>query len=353
VRPGDFVVDLASGTGILGLLACRAGARRVKAIEADPIAGLARAIAHANGYDDRIEVVRSIASQAQFPERADVVVSDQIGRFGFEAGLLPLFADARARIMKPGGRLVPSALALVVAPVEHPRQFARVAFWRTRRAGFDFTPASGIAANTGYPTRLSPHQLLSDPAVGCRMDLSVETIVPLRIDARFTTRRDGTLHGIGGWFQVQLSPSVALSNSPVDSERMTRRQTFFPIESPIAVRKGDLVGVSMRILPDDSIVSWTVTITPASGKTVTSTHSTLKGMLIEQRDVRMTDPAYRPALTDRGAARLSVLELCDGVRTLAQIEAEMFARYPRLFRSAGEAAVFVGEVVTRYTHDAT
>src|SRR6187551_1996899 len=97
VRPGDVVVDLASGTGILGLLACRAGAARVYAIEADAIATLAVEIARANGFGDRLHVVHAHSSEARIPERADVVISDQIGRFGFEAGLLPLFAGARAR----------------------------------------------------------------------------------------------------------------------------------------------------------------------------------------------------------------------------------------------------------------
>ena len=353
VRPGDLVVDLASGTGILGLLACRAGAARVVAIEADPIAGIARTIACVNGYGDRIRVLRSEARHARLDERADVIVSDQIGRFGFEAGVLGLFADARARLLKPGGRLIPSALALVVAPVEHPRQFARVAFWRRRVAGFDFGPVAAIAANTGYPTRLSASQLLGDPAVGCRLDLSADTPSPLRIDTNFSATRAGTLDGIGGWFEAQLSPSVSLSNSPTDPDRMTRRQVFFPVASPVAVAKGDAIDLAMRILPEDHIVSWTITVTPASGPSVRSSHSTLKGMLLEASDMHKTDPAYRPALTARGAARRSVLELCDGVRTLAEIEADVFARHPGLFTSAGEAALFVGEVVTRYTRDAT
>jgi protein arginine N-methyltransferase 1 len=353
VRPGDVVVDLASGTGILGLLACRAGAARVYAIEAGPIAGLARAIARANGYGDRLHVIQSHSSEARLPEPADVILSDQIGRFGFDAGLLPLLDDARARLLKPGGRLIPSRLDLVVAPVEHRRQFDRVAFWRRRPADFDFGPVHSMAANTGYPTRLAPDQLLSEPQAGARVDLGVVSQYPLRIDTTFAVRRNGTLDGIAGWFAAQLSPSVTLSNSPLDPDRITRRQAFFPIESPVAVAGGDRIEVSVRILPEELIVSWTVTIQPAAGPAVRFTHSTLQGMLISGSDVRRMDPAYRPTLTERGVARRSVLELCDGGRSLAQIEAEVFARHAPLFGSAAEAAVFVGEVVTRYTENAT
>src|SRR5215467_2076803 len=76
VRPGDVVIDLGAGTGIFGLLACRAGAARVYAIEPGGMIELARALAAANGVGDRITFVRAHSSEAQLPEQADVLVGD-------------------------------------------------------------------------------------------------------------------------------------------------------------------------------------------------------------------------------------------------------------------------------------
>jgi hypothetical protein len=353
VRPGDTVVDLASGTGILGLLACRAGAARVIAVEMGPMAAVARALARANGFADRLEVRRCHSSELRLAAPADLIVSDQIGRFGFEADLLRLFADARHRLLKLGGRLIPSGLELMVAPVEHPRQFERVAYWGTRPAGFDFGSLHAIAANTGYPTRFAADQLLSAPATGCRIDLMTESPHLLRIDTTFSADRAGTFHGFGGWFSARLSPSTTVSNSPLDPRRTRRRQVFFPVARPVPVAKGDGIALAMQILPDEMIVSWKVDVTPRAGARVSFAHSTLTGMLLDPADVRRTDPSYRPRLTDKGVARQSVLELCDGGRTLAQIEAEMLTRHPALFESPAAAAVFVAEVVTRYTTDDT
>src|SRR5260221_13618520 len=86
VRPGDVVLDLASGTGILGLLACRAGARRVYAIELGSIVELAREVASANGLADRIIAVNELASRAHLPEQVDLIVTDAAGHFGFDGG---------------------------------------------------------------------------------------------------------------------------------------------------------------------------------------------------------------------------------------------------------------------------
>src|SRR5262245_57609166 len=88
VRPCDLVLDLGAGTGILGLLACRAGARRVYAVDAGSMIEVAREVCRANGYDDRVTFVKKLSLDAELPERVDVIVADQIGRFGFDAGIL-------------------------------------------------------------------------------------------------------------------------------------------------------------------------------------------------------------------------------------------------------------------------
>jgi hypothetical protein len=48
-----------------------------------------------------------------------------------------------------------------------------------------------------------------------------------------------------------------------------------------------------------------------------------------------------------------VLELCDGRHSLAEIEAAVFERHGDVFASRDAADIFVSEVVTRYTRDAS
>src|ERR1044071_5628357 len=84
VKPGSVVVDIGTGTGILSLLACAFGARRVYAIEPDDAIGVAHEIASASGYADRIRFIQERSTHVCLPERADVVVSDL-------RGVLPLF----------------------------------------------------------------------------------------------------------------------------------------------------------------------------------------------------------------------------------------------------------------------
>lgn len=352
VMPGAVVVDLGSGTGILGLLACQAGAARVYSIEETGLIELARDIGQANGFADRIRFIKGLSTQVDLPEPADVIVADQIGHFGFEAGLFDYFSDARRRFLKPNGVTIPQRITFCIAPVEHGPLWEQVEFWNGSPAGFDLRPARALASNTGYPVKLLPEQLLGPSVDPFSVDPSTSGSQPLHFGCTLPITRTGTLHGLGGWFIAQLSPSVTMTNSPLNEQRVDRRNVFFPLDRPVSVQAGDAVIVTMQILPVQIAVTWKVEIRKndrPDTEHLRFTHSTLKGMLIAREDLQRTHPAFVPTLSPWGTARQTVLTLCDGTRPLAQIECELLHRHPDLFPSLSNAATFVAEVVTRYS----
>jgi protein arginine N-methyltransferase 1 len=345
VRPGDVVLDVASGTGILGLLACRAGASRVYCIEQTGIIELARHLARANGFADRMHFIMANSAAADLPELVDVIVSDQIGHFGFDAGIMEMLADVHVRCLKPQGRMMPAGITLFVGLAELPGLRAELDFWTTPLAGFDFSPGGDIAANSGHPISLEPECLLGPGVDACYIDLSIAGELPFGFTAALTASRDGVVDGIAGWFLADLAIGVTMTNGPGCVERIDRRNVVFPLDEPVAVRARDEVTVAMRIRPSDLIVQWDVSV---RGERRCS-HSTFAGMLLPREALTRTHPQTVPHLTLRGEARKTVLTLCDGGRTLDGIERETYSLHRNLFRNYADAQVFVAEVVTRYS----
>jgi protein arginine N-methyltransferase 1 len=84
VKPGDVVLEIGCGPGLFSLLACRAGAKRVYAMESNASVAFARELVVANGYAERIEILHGSSRQLDLPERANVILSDI-------RGVLPLW----------------------------------------------------------------------------------------------------------------------------------------------------------------------------------------------------------------------------------------------------------------------
>ncbi|HEV2170011.1 MAG TPA: 50S ribosomal protein L11 methyltransferase [Candidatus Binatus sp.] len=352
VRPGDVVLDLGSGTGILGLFALKAGASRVYAIDSSGLTQLAREIFAANGFADRVVCIKGLSTRVDLPEKVNVIVGDLIGRFGIDGGLVEYYADARHRMARPDVRTVPSTVDLFTVPVEAPETWAEVDFWKKSPAGFNFDRAYNIAVNTGHPVKYRPDQILGKPEVVATVDVSRDTAAILEGEASSVVRRSGTMHGIAGWFEARLSPSVTMSNSPLREDVINRRSVFFPVDPPTAVHAGDSVRVKMWISPPDTLVNWRVELADRDGTVRRKfSHSTFAGMLVCPEDLAKSRPDYVPKLTSWGMARRSVVNLCDGKRTLAQIEREVYELHRDLFASPKEASAFVYEVMVPYGTD--
>lgn len=348
IRPDDVVLDLGTGTGILGMMACRAGAARVYAVDSGAMAGLAREIVSANGLEGRMTVLRVHSTQTSLPEPVTVILTDQIGNFGFNAGLFEYMADARERFLAPNGRTIPMWVELWTAPVEHDLIRQQVAFWTKQPEHFNYEPAAAIARSTGYPIEMTPDQLLGPASATIRV-APPAAITPVSGTSAAVVTRAGMLDGVAGWFRAGLSPSVVMTNAPGEADRINRRPVVFPLSSPRPVAPGDRVVTRLRVIAPMSIVEWRVTVTPLDGSAEWSDRgSTFAGLLMSHEDLSHTRPDWQPSLTAWGHARRTVLELCDGTRPLSEIEQLLQQRHPEVVTSAASAAVFVAEVVMHY-----
>jgi precorrin-6B methylase 2 len=345
VRPGDVVVDLGCGTGLLGLMACEAGAARVYAIDGSGMIAIARAIARKSPFADRIEHVAGHSTHITLPERADALVFDQIGRLGFEAGVLEYALDARRRLLKPDARIMPGPVTLHLALAASGEVRSRIDFWDSRPAGIDASPARVTACNTGYPLEPGEIELRSKSAAITEMRPATWNEEPLEGRARLVASLPGRIDGLAGWFVAELAPGIVMSNAPDRADRINRRPGFLPFDRPIDVAAGDALDVSIRIPPTDMILAWEAVRPDGTDR---QSHSTWKGILPVREMMMRTHDAAVPTLTDRGVARRTVLELCDGHRSVRDIEVALHARHPDLFPSAREASVFAAEVLAVY-----
>ena len=346
VRPTDIVLDLGCGTGVLGLLACRAGARHVYSVDATDMIDLAREVVRANGLTSRITTIRGLSTSLSLPTPVDVVVADQLGGLGFEAGVFSYYADARRRLLAADGRFVPAALALSVAPVEAPEVYADIDCWDNPWDGISCTPIRRIAANVLHPFSLDAGQLLADAVTTEPIDPSRHAGA-LRISGTVGVARPGVLHGLGGWFTASLAATVSMSNAPHDPLRIARRNTFLPLETPVRVDAGARVTMDVRLDPASGSAAWRVRAEHANGHVDEARHSTVESVPLSRDKLADLGPGATPRLDVRRRAERDVLVLCDGAHTTAAIETHLSQEYPSLFPTSEAAALFVTRTLHR------
>jgi protein arginine N-methyltransferase 1 len=349
VRPGCVVLDIGAGTGIFSLLACRLGARRVYAVEPDDALQTAREIAAANGYADRIEFIQDISTRITLPERADVIISDLRGVLPLYQHHLPSIADARARLLAPGGVLIPRRDTLWAAVVESPAAYQRLIRLPAGPVyGFDMQPARRLTANTWGRVSLTSEALLAAPQRIAILDYTSWTDPDLEARPTWRVQRPGTVHGLLLWFDAGLSEGIGFSNAP-GQPSLIYGQAFFPLVEPMMVEEGDTVSARLaaNLVGDDYVWRWDTTILagddPARVKAAYR-QSTFFSHPISLAQLRKQGAGYAPALDEEGHVRRVILDQMDGRRTVAEIARAVAAQFPDRFPDARAALTAVGDL---------
>jgi Ribosomal protein L11 methyltransferase (PrmA)/Arginine methyltransferase oligomerization subdomain len=229
VQPGDVVVDIGTGTGVLALAAARAGAARVYAIEAGTMADAAQALFEASEQTDRLTLIRGWSTQLEIPERADVLVSEIIGRDPFEERVLQTTLDARQRFLKPEARLIPARISVFCQAVTLPAdRVANVCFtpessekWQ-EWYGIDFSPLTKLVHDSASPVlRVPSHQAatwrtIAEPMLLAEVDLRSfrETRFQRMVDGEIA--RDGRLNGLMMFFELEVG-SFTITTNPLSA----------------------------------------------------------------------------------------------------------------------------------------
>lgn len=220
VRPGDVVLDVGTGTGVLAMLAAKAGASKVYAIDQAEIAQSAANLVKANGLEDTVKVLRGPAAELELPEKVDLLVSEWLGHMAFVENMLDDVLLARDRVLKPDGRMLPAKVEVKLAPLGDPVLYFHdgPGYWRRDVHGLDFSSLEALELQQGrtLQTRVEPATLLSAPAV-----LSAIEPATCHLDDPYTegtaelvVEREGVLTGFVGWFETDLSDNVRLETGP-------------------------------------------------------------------------------------------------------------------------------------------
>jgi precorrin-6B methylase 2 len=226
VRPGDVVLDIGTGSGVLAVAAARAGARHVYAVEASDIAAVAAQVFAANGVEDRVTLLAGWSRQIELPEPADLLVSEVIGNDPFEEEILETTLDARRRLLKPGARLVPNGLTLFARPLLLPETEARqralgrsaVERWRALY-GIDFDPLMEAAAPrpVNSPTEaevVATWQQVGPAAVLGVIDLTSFREATVQAETLLVLDAPGAVNAVAITFRAHLHDAVAHTVDP-------------------------------------------------------------------------------------------------------------------------------------------
>ncbi|MHA1741957.1 MAG: 50S ribosomal protein L11 methyltransferase [Candidatus Thorarchaeota archaeon] len=233
VDADSSIVDIGTGTGVLAMLAARAGARRVIALDINPESiEYARRSARLNGLDRRIEFVVGHYRDLVLDELADVVICEMLSSMMLVEQQVPACGFAVRNLLKRNGTVLPQSATVFVVLAE-----CRTLWNRFSVEGLRFPR---------LPQTVSPNEArdMSDAVELAHFDFTSPES-PERIDRRieFVVNEDGTVHGLVGFFQSTLYGDIRLEMAD------GWRDVFLPLPHATNVSPGDTLAVRIEFVP--------------------------------------------------------------------------------------------------------
>jgi predicted RNA methylase len=240
VKVGDVVVDGGSGTGVLGLLAAKAGAARVYCVELNSeYVQVIEENARINGLSDQIVVIPGDAASVSLPEDVDVIISEVISGGLFYEPQLQILANLR-KFMRPTGDVIPQAMTNYVELIDAQEELYGLKFI--------------------YDTR---HRALEDRSLSTRaayLEVAFRESTSFTVEATAVVRATttGTANALRVPYRLQFSDGVS-GDRPTEF-LLNPQIIYLPV--PIPVTAGEEYTIYLQYQSGDSPLSARITVTP-------------------------------------------------------------------------------------------
>uniref|UniRef100_A0A7S4PVY9 type I protein arginine methyltransferase n=1 Tax=Alexandrium monilatum TaxID=311494 RepID=A0A7S4PVY9_9DINO len=279
---GKVVLDVGAGTCILSIMAARAGASQVFAVEATDMAGRGRRLVESNGLSSTIRVLQGTVESVTLPCKVDVIVSEWMGYFLLRESMLDSVLVARDKFLKPGGAMFPSHCALYLAPTGQVKALREK--WQTWEgekqhwATFNSDMKKWYEADfscvqqdfmreqrkyylqTGAFATLTPKHLCGPGRPLLELDLLKTKVGDLvepseALTCSMRIARDGPVEGFAGFFDAffrgsQSNPvdkEVTLTTAPTVGVASHWGQQLFGFYPPLAAKRGDTLECALFV----------------------------------------------------------------------------------------------------------
>eukprot|EP01147_Barroeca_monosierra_P008751 gene8751-1134_t len=245
---GKVVMDVGCGSGLLSMMAAKAGASQVYAIEASDFFKCAEQIVSANGLNSQIEIIHGHIEDEFLLDKigeVDCIISEWMGTMLIFEYMIDSVITARERFLCKGGLMLPSFGKLYLAPVT------------AQRCGFDMSTLIQQSKTTKFSRPIHDWEMDTSSQLSAEQDIfsaDLHTVCKQDLEhiektLMFDIQSPGICHGFGSWFNVEFWEGrdacdfpIILSTGP-SSERTHWKQTLLMLDDPISLDEKTIMSV--------------------------------------------------------------------------------------------------------------
>lgn len=239
------ILDIGSGSGLLSMMAARAGATSIVTCETVPvIARTAVDIVADNGYEDQVKVVakksQDIVVGKDIEKRADILISEVLSSDLLAEHAIDTFEDAHMRLLGDDAIIIPRATTALGCLVQSDT-LADYSHVKTA-SGFNVSRFNALA-----PHRVPLHGTmtdwtrLSDDVELVSVDFTQPKLPGAKRKISLPVSASGRATGVVQWMRIDLIDDITFSNHPDDYHDGGWLQVLHTFPQPIDVVAGQTI----------------------------------------------------------------------------------------------------------------